>query len=353
MGRGMDALVAWFVCAVALRAQAAEQCGGEASSWAAALDPVRGGGEDWIDISITLQKGVPLFDSPDGLPRNWRTLSNDGKDGDECTVSWVHVDAHTGTVRLPPTRPLANTILVVPGAALAVSCLVLGWAGSSSVCSLGLDLHALHSPHPLPAARCLQHVDAPRHFLPDGPTIETLDLRHLVGPVEVVQVPPGSNITGGGQARSAGMREPAQSALGSEGCAGCASYLLLPPASCVAAAIVPWRGQRARCTRAACPARRFPPSPPPPAFPAPTPLPPGRPRCSRSRGHGSAQPAGRRGACDLQDGEHAAAAHVADRLCLRLHRCGQQRRRLDCEEHQVGRRCWRGGGGGGGGGGRG
>jgi len=231
MGRGMDALVAWFVCAVALRgqssaaaaakpprAQAAEQCLLLAPGGAA------GGrrGVEWIDISITLQKGVPVFGSPDGLPRNWRTLSNDAKDGDDCDVSWVNVGVHTGTVR-PGLRACSHAASHPARSSKAAESLVS--AQAAPLCARGLqDCH-----NPLPAAWCLQHVDAPRHFLPDGPTIETLDLRHLVGPVEVVRVPPGSNITGGGQARSAGMWEPAQSALGSEGCAGCASYLLLSP----------------------------------------------------------------------------------------------------------------------------
>ena len=33
------------------------------------------------------------------------------------------------------------------------------------------------------------HVDAPFHFLPDGASIETLDLSILVGPVQVVEIP--------------------------------------------------------------------------------------------------------------------------------------------------------------------
>lgn len=32
------------------------------------------------------------------------------------------------------------------------------------------------------------HVDAPYHFLPDGKTIETLDLEDLIGPVQVIEI---------------------------------------------------------------------------------------------------------------------------------------------------------------------
>lgn len=91
----------------------------------------------WTDITVTTRMGLPVFNSATGLHRYWRSLLADAKDGDEYTESWVNLDAHTGT-----------------------------------------------------------HVDAPRHFLPDGPTIEQLDLSALMGPALVVEVPPGSNITG-------------------------------------------------------------------------------------------------------------------------------------------------------------
>jgi hypothetical protein len=54
---------------------------------------------------------------------------------------------------------------VVPGAALAViSCLVLGWAGSSSVCSLGVDLHALRSLAGCRPSRWLEAANLPSSY---------------------------------------------------------------------------------------------------------------------------------------------------------------------------------------------
>ncbi|HTN73304.1 MAG TPA: cyclase family protein, partial [Methylomirabilota bacterium] len=39
------------------------------------------------------------------------------------------------------------------------------------------------------------HVDAPFHFVPDGPTIESLPLEIFIGPARVCAIEPGSRIT--------------------------------------------------------------------------------------------------------------------------------------------------------------
>ena len=42
------------------------------------------------------------------------------------------------------------------------------------------------------------HVDAPHHFLNDGRTVETLALDVLVGPAQVIQIPPDVNVVDAG-----------------------------------------------------------------------------------------------------------------------------------------------------------
>eukprot|EP00877_Chromochloris_zofingiensis_P013652 jgi/Chrzof1/8540/Cz03g14260.t1 len=94
-----------------------------------------------IDITVTTRTGTPVFGSPNGLPRIWRSLISSIADGDDYNESWLNLDAHIGT-----------------------------------------------------------HVDAPGHFLhkayTNGPTVDQLDLNVLMGPVLVVEVPENSNITG-------------------------------------------------------------------------------------------------------------------------------------------------------------
>lgn len=51
------------------------------------------------------------------------------------------------------------------------------------------------------------HVDAPFHFLPEGASIETLDLSILVGPVQVVEMSPEVNEITAEHIRQAGLAE--------------------------------------------------------------------------------------------------------------------------------------------------
>lgn len=79
-----------------------------------------------IDITVTTRTGTPVFGSPNGLPRIWRSLISSIADGDDYNESWLNLDAHIGT-----------------------------------------------------------HVDAPGHFLhkayTNGPTVDQLDLNVLMG----------------------------------------------------------------------------------------------------------------------------------------------------------------------------
>ncbi|WIA44368.1 hypothetical protein OEZ86_007145 [Tetradesmus obliquus] len=90
----------------------------------------------YIDVTVPVRAGMPIWESPRGLPKHWRTLHLQLADGDEVNQSWLNLDAHTGT-----------------------------------------------------------HIDAPAHFLKGGSAIEDLDLDVLIGEVLVVEVPGGSNIT--------------------------------------------------------------------------------------------------------------------------------------------------------------
>eukprot|EP00240_Pyramimonas_obovata_P013606 CAMPEP_0118932606 /NCGR_PEP_ID=MMETSP1169-20130426/10519_1 /TAXON_ID=36882 /ORGANISM="Pyramimonas obovata, Strain CCMP722" /LENGTH=248 /DNA_ID=CAMNT_0006875289 /DNA_START=95 /DNA_END=841 /DNA_ORIENTATION=- len=84
-----------------------------------------------IDITVPMRAGLPEFESPDGLPDSWRTLSKRIKDGDHCNLSELKFCAHTGT-----------------------------------------------------------HLDAPTHFVDESQvTIADLDLDKLNGPVLVVEAP--------------------------------------------------------------------------------------------------------------------------------------------------------------------
>lgn len=76
----------------------------------------------YIDITLTVQAGMPVWESSKGLQKNWRTLFQSIAEGDVVNQSWLNLDAHTGT-----------------------------------------------------------HIDAPAHFLCGGSTIEQLDLDGLIG----------------------------------------------------------------------------------------------------------------------------------------------------------------------------
>ena len=91
-----------------------------------------------IDVTVTTRPGLPVFESATGLPRSWRTLAADPRDGDAFRESSFHFSGHTGT-----------------------------------------------------------HVDAPAHFLGDAAadTVDKLDLAALVGAALVVDVPRGANIS--------------------------------------------------------------------------------------------------------------------------------------------------------------
>lgn len=90
-----------------------------------------------IDLTVPIRAGMPVWESPSGLRRNWRSLSQSQAEGDVVYQSHLNLDAHTGT-----------------------------------------------------------HVDAPRHFLGErGATVELLPLPALVGEADVVDVAADSNVT--------------------------------------------------------------------------------------------------------------------------------------------------------------
>lgn len=51
------------------------------------------------------------------------------------------------------------------------------------------------------------HVDAPRHFFPEGRTVDELPLERLVGPALVVEVAPGVRAIGAAELRAAGVAD--------------------------------------------------------------------------------------------------------------------------------------------------
>jgi arylformamidase len=81
---------------------------------------------DWIDVSVPVRNGMVHW--PGDPAYNIRHL-HDQKKGDVCTVSRVSMGVHTGT-----------------------------------------------------------HMDAPRHFLPEGPTIDEMPVDAAVGPARVIQI---------------------------------------------------------------------------------------------------------------------------------------------------------------------
>lgn len=93
-----------------------------------------------IDITATITREMPLWDSNIGVGCFARVLNKDMDKGDQSYASYIGISAHTGT-----------------------------------------------------------HIDMPSHFIPEeyksGNTVETVDLGLLMGPVIVMEVPPGSNIT--------------------------------------------------------------------------------------------------------------------------------------------------------------
>ncbi len=83
-------------------------------------------GNSWIDISLPLRNGMVQWP---GDERFHRALSLDRRKGDICTLSHIKLSAHTGT-----------------------------------------------------------HIDAPRHFVRDAPTIDDLPLDTTVGPARVIAI---------------------------------------------------------------------------------------------------------------------------------------------------------------------
>ena len=82
--------------------------------------------DDWIDITTPIEKGMAYW--PDNVPvMVARTLSM--AEGAAANVTELHMSAHTAT-----------------------------------------------------------HMDAPRHFIPDGPDTTQLNLRHVIGPARVVRI---------------------------------------------------------------------------------------------------------------------------------------------------------------------
>eukprot|EP00878_Enallax_costatus_P029391 GHUV01031866.1.p1 GENE.GHUV01031866.1~~GHUV01031866.1.p1 ORF type:complete len:239 (+),score=40.16 GHUV01031866.1:126-842(+) len=107
-----------------------------AASHAFEANTAADGKPNFIDITLTVRSGMPVWKSSKGLHKNWRTLFQSIDEGDVVNQSWLNLDAHTGT-----------------------------------------------------------HADAPAHFLEGGGTVEQLDLEALIGSAYVADVPPGSNVT--------------------------------------------------------------------------------------------------------------------------------------------------------------
>lgn len=83
-------------CSVPVSAQ---QCG--AATTAAAEAPLAAGPQSsrcsYIDITVTVQPGMPVWEEATGLPEDWRVKHHDMADGDEVNQSRLSLDAHTGT----------------------------------------------------------------------------------------------------------------------------------------------------------------------------------------------------------------------------------------------------------------